>query len=323
VKYEVPLAPPLGQRLTGRMVAVSVSVADDQDRLGFPPDHMDRVLQAILIPLVTEGAVVAYGGRIEHDHNYTLVISNHLGEAYRRMEQRPGQRPFVHFVAQHRFKATAPAMLLAHLQALAPYGEIWVTGRDGVLGAFAAASQQQLLVAACNGPGFDADAVLNFSEGVEGLIACPTYAALAADNAPESNLSFTQMRQQMAAYCHARIQVGGRSSGFSGAISGLCEEALLTLAAGRPLIPLGGFGGASRDIAIALELLDSAAAVPRRPLADLERYEAGLAMLRASRSSFLSTLSDRAVHQLRDLASTESLVEASQGVSRLVVELLT
>ena len=88
MKNKVPVAPAVGQRLAGRMVAVSVSAADDQDRLGYPPDHMDRVLQAILVPIVTEGAVIAYGGRIEHEHNYTLIISNQLGEAYRRMEQR-------------------------------------------------------------------------------------------------------------------------------------------------------------------------------------------------------------------------------------------
>ena len=323
MKNKVPVAPAVGQRLAGRMVAVSVSAADDQDRLGYPPDHMDRVLQAILVPIVTEGAVIAYGGRIEHEHNYTLIISNELGEAYRRMEQRPGQRPFVHFLAQHRFKATEPARLLAHLQTLAPYGEIWVTGRDGVLGTFAAASQQQPLVAACRGPGFSADTMLNFSEGVDGLISSPTYAAIAAQDAPESNLSFTQMRQQMATSCHARVQVGGRSSGFSGAISGLCEEALLTISAGCPLFALGGFGGASRDIAVALGLLDLSATVPPLPSADRERYEVGLAMLREARLSYLSMFSDASVQRLRDLAGTESLVDASQSLSRLAVELLT
>ena len=152
----LPASPPVGQRLAGRMVAVSISVADDQARMGYTADYMDRVLQAILLPAVTEGATIAYGGRIEHEHNYTLVLSSQLGEAYRRMEQRPGRRPFVHFVALHRFQATAPAQLLTHLRTLAPYGEIWVTGRDGVLASFAAATPEQSALSACQGPGFGA-----------------------------------------------------------------------------------------------------------------------------------------------------------------------
>ena len=319
----LPASPPVGQRLAGRMVAVSISVADDQARMGYTADYMDRVLQAILLPAVTEGATIAYGGRIEHEHNYTLVLSSQLGEAYRRMEQRPGRRPFVHFVALHRFQATAPAQLLTHLRTLAPYGEIWVTGRDGVLASFAAATPEQSALSACQGPGFGADAALDIVQGLDGLLACPTYAAVMAQAAPDPSESFTQMRRQMAALCHARVLVGGRSTGFSGPISGLCEEALATLAAQRPLFVLGGFGGASRDIAIALGLLDANAAVPALASPDRERYEAGLAMLRAARPSWQAMFPDAAVaERLRTLARTESLADASRILGGLVIGLL-
>lgn len=317
-----PIAPPVGQRLAGRKVAVSISLADDQDRMGLAPDHMDHVLQSVLVPLVSEGAVIAYGGRIEHDHNYTLIISNQLGEAYRRMEQRPGHRPFVHFLARHRFasESTPPARLLTHLQALAPYGELWVTGRDGVLGAFAAGDQQLSAVAACRCQGFSDDATIELTDGSEALSASQVYREIAAQAAPEANESFTHMRMQMARACDARVQVGGRSSGFSGPISGLCEEALLTIAARRMLLVLGGFGGASRDIAIALGLLDPREAVPPQAAPDRDRYETGLAQLRAVRSEFETMYAAETMQGLRELAGTESLVDAAQGLSRLLIE---
>jgi hypothetical protein len=44
---------------------------------------------------------------------------------------------------------------------------------------------------------------------------------------------------------------------------GIVEEAILTLESGKPLVVLGAFGGAARDVAIALGLLDAADRVPR------------------------------------------------------------
>lgn len=49
----------------------------------------------------------------------------------------------------------------------------------------------------------------------------------------------------------ARIQLGGKVSGYSGFLPGLFEEALVTLEAQRPLYVLGGFGGAAEVLAAA------------------------------------------------------------------------
>ncbi len=314
----LPCAQPAGTRLAGRLVAVSVSETADLAQLGFPQDQMDLTLLALLVPLVADGACIAYGGRIEHPHNFTLVISEQLGEAYRRLEQTLGRRPFVHFVAQHRLLATPPDQLLAHLKLLAPYGEIWVTGPEGIVGSMAAAGKGQAELAACEERGLGAGGAIEIFKSAAGLLETRAYRAIQALAAVDPNSSFTHMRAQMAAHCDARVQVGGRKTGFSGPISGLCEEALLTIAGRRPLFVLGGFGGASRDIAAALGMLDPAECVPPKAGPDLDRYEAGLQRLREARPDFEALFTGAQMAAARALAGTESLTDAAEQLHALL-----
>ncbi|WP_088283061.1 hypothetical protein [Ideonella sp. A 288] len=315
-----PQSPAVGSRLAGRLLAVSVSPADDLPRLGHPPGQLNQALQALLVPLVSEGARIAYGGRVHaRVHNYTLFISNQLAEAYRRLDQAPGSRPFVHFLALHVFQNTPAAELFAHLQRLAPYGEIWVTGDAGVLATLAAVSPESDQVAACSGCGLDAATDLQSGHGLAGLQSLASVQALRSMPVPHPSASYSIMRQQMAERCHARVQLGGRKSDFRGSISGLCEEALLTIAAGRPLYVLGGFGGASRDIAAELGLIDQDACVPRVSQPGETRYADGLQRLRDVRPAFEALFAPRQMPALRELARTESLSDAPE----LLMTLLT
>jgi SLOG cluster2 len=50
----------------------------------------------------------------------------------------------------------------------------------------------------------------------------------------------------------ARIMLGGKLTSFSGFMPGIFEEALATMAAGMPTYVLGGFGGATEELANAL-----------------------------------------------------------------------
>ena len=312
-----------GQRFAGRLIAVSVSEAEDLSVLGMPADMMDQALQALLVPLVAEGARVAYGGRIEHAHNLTLVISDQLGEAYRRMDQKPGSRPFVHIVAQNRWLTTTPAVRFEHLQRLAPYGEIWVTGGNGVIATFAAAAQQRPDVAACVGCGLGASAALETGQGAAALVRMAAQAAVESAPTVTAEASFTHMRTQMAALCDARLLVGGRKTGFVGMISGVCEEALRTIDAGKPVVVLGGFGGAARDVAEALGLVDAGFCVPRKPGQDPEgRYEAGLQALREARGRFEALFSPSQLALAREVAASESLAEATIAATGLLADRL-
>lgn len=319
MNHNAPRNPGLGRRLAGRLIAVSVSEIPDLPQLGLPSNQADRVLEAILTPLVSEGAKVAYGGRVEHPHNFTVIISNVLGETYRRLEVAPGARPYVHYVAEHRLLNTPPGVLAEHLATLAPYGEAWVTTAKGVGCKLTCVEKRQTAM----------QFAIQDSSGSQLQIVDSTQAlfdiSLAMLAAPETDArqSFTHMRSEMANACDARIAVGGRQSGFLGAMSGVCQEALLTIEAAKPLLVLGGFGGSARDIAIALGLLDPAAAVPRSPARDADRYERGLQALVAQQQRFAAAFPDDKISLLKDLAATDSLPGATDLLLRILMPMLS
>ena len=64
--------------------------------------------------------------------------------------------------------------------------------------------------------------------------------------------SLTALRGYICEQADARIVIGGKRSGFQGAIPGIVEEALLSLQRRKPLFLVGGFGGATLDIIRAL-----------------------------------------------------------------------
>src|SRR5262249_24100765 len=69
----------------------------------------------------------------------------------------------------------------------------------------------------------------------------------------------TFLRQRLDAISHARLCIGGRRTGFAGRYPGVVEEALLAVVNKKPLYVAGFLGGASQQIAEALQ---------RRPMPD-------------------------------------------------------
>lgn len=82
--------------------------------------------------------------------------------------------------------------------------------------------------------------------------------AVAEDDPQVRRRSLTSMRRYLVDRTGARVVVGGKRHGFSGALPGLVEESLIALEAGRPLYLAAGCGGATADIARALGVDDSA-----------------------------------------------------------------
>lgn len=76
-------------------------------------------------------------------------------------------------------------------------------------------------------------------------------------NETEWTTGLTHMRKTMRECINARILLGGRTEGYKGRMPGVAEEALLSMEAGQPVFLLGGFGGATRDIAEVLHLAPS------------------------------------------------------------------
>lgn len=77
----------------------------------------------------------------------------------------------------------------------------------------------------------------------------------------ETAASLSAARQTMTGMAHVRVLAGGKRHGYQGAIPGVLEEALLSLAAGKALYLAGGFGGVTGDLARGLGL-DPAEALP-------------------------------------------------------------
>ena len=65
--------------------------------------------------------------------------------------------------------------------------------------------------------------------------------------------SLTRMREQAAEAVQARVALGGKPHDFLGVLPGVLEEVLISIRRSRPVYVLGGFGGAARLVAEALE----------------------------------------------------------------------
>ena len=86
---------------------------------------------------------------------------------------------------------------------------------------------------------------------VERCSVTPTRLRCAPDptNAQAEALAFTAMREQMARECGALVVIGGRLADYSGRYPDAIDQALESVAAGRPLYVVGGFGGAAHALA--------------------------------------------------------------------------
>lgn len=324
---DAPHNPSVGARLQNLTIAVSVSEADDGAKLGFPDDQMDRVLEAVLTPIVSEGARVAYGGRLKSTRanpgraNYTFVIADRLGEAYRRLEMKPGIRPFRHFVSRERVRrSVGQRRFLAHVESLAPYGEVWIVDNADSMLVTTQIGHTSGRSTYVIGPPPETDAgdQSELFHSYQGLMQTEAYRRVLGRPVQSKVDGLSLMRSAMASMCDARLVVGGRRTGFSGSTSGVCEEALLTIRADRPLVVLGGFGGASRDIAIALGLLDASRAVPLHVTDSRDGYQSGMHDIETVRSQFEACAGED-LDLLKELADTDSLTDTTERLVRFFV----
>ena len=100
--------------------------------------------------------------------------------------------------------------------------------------------------------------VIAHTETGEDRLDSDDFAAFVADLPPSSSgpgADLDVMRLAMEEDVTARIIIGGRVTGYEGSRPGVLHEALLALQKNHALFPLGGFGGAARDAAVALGLL--------------------------------------------------------------------
>jgi SLOG cluster2 len=261
--------------LTGKSVALSASDAPDRARLGLPAREVDRALFSVCTVLVRAGARIVYAGNLD-PKGLTFGMFRHLTGAYAAAHK----APFIHIVPEPILRAASFDTLLSALREGAAVVATLIHIEDSLL------------------PIRAVEDGLRIGEG-RSRIRLADHAQfenwLNARKAVDSATAFSLARKAMTEVSDARILLGGKmgllhhlSDAYQGAMPGIVEEAIFALEAGLPCVPLGAFGGAARDVAIALNLLESSKRVPRGEQSST--YSPSLEQVAALRDSIPDTL---------------------------------
>jgi hypothetical protein len=193
-------------------LGVSASFSPSLARLGLLEYHVQLTLGEVARSVLVSGGSLVYGGHLEPD-GYTVFLASEV----RRYGREPGSLRVCLAWPVHR------ALPLAEL-----------TERDHRLGDLATVEYLDL-----NG-----NRLPDYRHG-RGERPEPV-----ADP-DEQRLAYTNLRRYLCLQTDARLLIGGKPS-EPGRVSGLLEEARLTLEHGQPLYLAGGFGGATAAAARAL-----------------------------------------------------------------------
>jgi len=239
-------------KLTGWKVALSVSDAPDRARLGFPEREVERALLAICTAIIREGGEIIYAGDLQPEH-FTFKIFRHLAGAYAGSRE---TAPFLYVIAEPIARRTQFYDLVAALKLARSVASVRLSCAGNLTSV--RPSGDHLIVGAV---GDTRQIISNEAEWDDWLKRQPAQCDAKA---------YTAVRQAIAAEADGRVAMGGKmgvlglpEDRFEGRMPGVLEEAVMTLEADKPLVLLGAYGGATRDCAIALELMDHTARVPR------------------------------------------------------------
>jgi len=239
-------------RMAGLKVAISASDAPDRARLGMPTREVDRALLTICTTLVREGCDIIYAGNLAPD-KFTFKIFRHLAGAYAggRIEA-----PFLHVIAEPVARQTSFDALHAALR------------ESGVIARTRISIGGHLVPVRTSG----AKLLLGEQGAAREIVDNDARWTAWLDSHPKASAAeaYTSARTAMTEEADARVALGGKmgvlanpNDNYEGVMPGIVEEAVMSLNAGQPLVALGAYGGASRDVTIALGLLPVDRTVPR------------------------------------------------------------
>jgi hypothetical protein len=306
-------------RLSNRIIGLSVSESADLAALGMLDGEDKLFLGAVLTPLVYSGARVAYGGRIAHrgTTNFTWEISGQLAEAYRRQDTALGQRPMIHYLRAADAGSVGSDQLFSHALRLGSHSEVRLLLDDAVVATMLPTGRIVDVHAGLGPP-------VAVASGAE-LAKIPELAVFFSGN---SDSGLAGMRRAVTRDTDARIIMGGAIARTSEGLSGVVAEAISALDAEKPLLIIGGVGGASRDIAARLGLIADAELVVRRDTdyvdkdgkPSKQRYDTQLAEIAARRPRYEQMMTEKGIgDDLRRLAISEGHIE----IGSLILEILS
>ncbi len=198
--------------LSGICVGVSVSESEDLSRLGLLEGHFRSAFGEIARSVLVLGGQLAYGGHLD-PHGYTAFLVSELKRYGRR------DRPLRVCLAWSEHRRVPMGRLRSWILDLGLFGTLVCLDVDGrPINSWMDRGEEPLPVA---------DSV-------------------------QVERGLTELRRHMCRATQGRVLIGGRRSGFRGAMPGLIEETLLAIEAAQPLYLAGGFGGVTLDIIRAL-----------------------------------------------------------------------
>ena len=287
--------------LEGRTIAISISDAPDRAKLGFPAREVERALFTVCTALIRAGARVQYAGDLRPD-GWTFSMFRHMAGAYAGHHE----APFIHVIAEPVFRRTSFETLLDAARQSRGIAETVV------------AIGGRLRSVWLHGGGLLIEPEGNRAE-LPSAQALGTWLGQHVEQPKAA--AFSLARRLATEASDARVAMGGKlgllddeKDIYEGAMPGIAEEAILALEAGIALAPLGAFGGAARDVAIALDLLPGAARVPRGR--QQESYEPTMKRIRGLRSSVPRALR----RPLRELAGSDRAEWVAQAVVRVLAD---
>ena len=218
-----PLLPRDGLR--GRRIGLSASDSEDLARLGLLPEHLRQALRELARIVFVSGGTLAYGGNLDRDKFSWLLI-----EELQRYDGADCGRLELWLSWQEHRRRSVEELTQAQ-DALGRYGRMFAIGEDG----------QRL------------DCPLSDRE----VSACPPI----TDDL-QLRRGLTHLRRHLTDGGYARLLIGGKHRhqqatqnhcGYTGAIPGLIEEALMSLRQRQPVYLAGGFGGITLHIAAQID----------------------------------------------------------------------
>lgn len=201
--------------LMGKRLGLSASDSPDMARLGLDQRHFRLALGELARLVLVGGGTLAWGGHLQSDGLTPFLI-----EEVRRFGRKDGD-PLLVCLAWSVHREASLDEIERTADTLGLHGRLICLDITG--------TEMRPEV----GRGRDPEPIVDPLEQAKGL---------------------TALRKYLCRQTHGRLMIGGKRAGFGGRRPGLIEEAGLTLAADQPLYLAAGFGGATADIARAVDL---------------------------------------------------------------------
>lgn len=201
---------PVRRPLSGLVVSISVSESEESARLGFPRWLVNRVCLQFAAAIVGQGASVVFG----HDWREDGVMQAVYSYARQtRLSTAGEQTPLLWNLLPWPDR---PSVLVEEADLPRPILTVEPVGLPDDLAEFEA-----------------------IARGAESASPIFRYCRVRA---------LTYLRRRLDEVSHARICIGGRTTGFAGRYPGVIEEALFAVRAPKPLYLVGLLGGATKRI---------------------------------------------------------------------------